>query len=443
MANYDAVLGTDELALNEFVRTVYDAAHDRLLKGTVPVSLPPLTVTAIEYDIASAPVVALRPSALVRQHREEQLRQLAGLTDQDIVAGAAAESRASFELTVDRLVAVVHYAGDPEPTQIEASVRAGLQLIVVSGGVMTPDLVTLTINIPDNPDLAEIVNRGLGPELIRLIEQNFLFPIQIPPIGLGNLQVASPVVATGDGRLLATTSVLPEQPDPAPLAGGWPDGTVFVAVLPKVLNGLLNEATAGQEITGHWEKRFDFFLFSITLKADFRARISEISIELVPGQKGQLHGAARVDVDVHFWAKNLTSFSATGVARPTVHATAAVNAANEVTVDLDSIDAISFDLDFKGVPAILDNLLETIVNGMAPLIIAAVRGEVAKLPPQPVTQIPELPIVLDGTTLVVTLKNVALTTLTTPDGKPCLAATGGAAVQVNPQTVKHTLVRAA
>ncbi|MEV6598680.1 hypothetical protein AB0M36_17745 [Actinoplanes sp. NPDC051346] len=440
MATYDAVIGTDEFALDEFVRAVYDATHDNLLTGSVPVSLPPLTVTAIDYDIATAPLISLRPSALVRQWREKQLRQVEGLADDAIAAAAAAESSASFDLTVRQLAVTVHYSGDQPPTRIDASVRAGLQLTVVAGGVMTPDLIALSVEIPDNPDLAEIVNRGLASKLMAVIE-TFLKPIQIPPIGLGNLHLAAPVVATGEGRLLATTSVLPDLPEAAPLVGAWPDHTLFVGVLPKVLDVLFNDALAATPITGHWEKRFDFVFFSITLKAEFTARVSQVALELVPGQKGQVRGTARIDVDARFWAKNLVSFSATGVARPTVHATAAVNGANEVTVDLDSIDAISFDLDFHGVPAILDNLLETIVNGLAPVIVKAVQGEIAKLPPQPVTKIPEITVPLNGTTVVVTLKNVDLATLGTPDGKTCLAATGGADVRVTPMAVKHNVAR--
>ncbi len=442
MANYDAVIGTDEFALNEFVRTVYDAAHSALLVGSVPVSLPPLTVTAIDYDIATTPVVSLQPSALVRRWREELLRRVDRLGEDEITATAAAESSASFEMFMQRVALTVHYAGDQPLTQIEASVRAGLQLIVVAGGMLTPDIVTLSVEISDNPDLAEIVNRGLAPKLMELIEDTFLAPVQIPPIGLGSLEMSPPVVATGQGRLLATSSVLPAQPEAAPLAGTWPDQTVFVAVVPGVLNALLNDALAAADpITGYWEKRFDFFFFSITLKAEFKARVSEVAIEPVPGQNGQLRGTARVGVDVHFWAKNLASFTATGVARPTVHVTAAVNAANEVTVDLDSIDAISLDLDFHGVPGILDNLLETIINGLAPLIVQAVQGEIAKLPPQAVTKIPQIPFAFNDMTVTVTLKNVALKTLATPDGKTCLAATGGADVKVSAPTIKHNLTR--
>jgi hypothetical protein len=74
---------------------------------------------------------------------------------------------------------------------------------------MTPSLVTLVIDVPGNPALSEIINHGLVPELMNLIGQTFLEPIRIPPLGLGSVQVAPPVIATGQGRSLATTALCP------------------------------------------------------------------------------------------------------------------------------------------------------------------------------------------------------------------------------------------
>jgi hypothetical protein len=441
MAIYDGVLGIDEPALNEFVRTVYEAAHDTVLTGSVAVSVPILGVTRIDYDVASVPVVSLAPSALVRDLHRSMLAVLDGLGEDEVEVAADAAAQASFGLRVQKLVVTVHYGAGTPPTRIDASLNAGLQMTVEAGGVLTPDLVTLTVDIPDNPDLTEIINRGLVPELIRLIEQTFLLPIRIPPLGLGSLQVAPPMVVTGQGRLLATTALLPTQPEPAPLAGAWPADTVFVALQPNVIAAALNEAVAGRMISDQWEKQYRAFFISITLHAEFRAAVSEISVEVVPGQDGQLSGTAKVDVSADFWAKNLPSFSATGTARPAVHVTAAVNAAGEVTVDLDSIDSVVFDLDFKGLPPFLDQFLEDIVNSLAPVIINAVQGDIAKLPPQPVARIPEIPIVLDDTTVVITLKDLDVTTIDTPDGKTCLAATGAADVRVTPRRVKHTVLR--
>jgi hypothetical protein len=338
----------------------------------------------------------------------------------------------------------VRYGGGDPPTRLEASLNAGLELIVDAEGMLTPDLVTLVVDIPANPALAEIVNRGLVPELIRLIEQTFLRPIRIPPLGLGALQVAPPVVATGEGQLLASTALLPTQPEAAPLAGAWPERTVFAAVDAKVVNALLDQEAEGKSFTGKWRNTFWVGPFPVTLVADYSGTLSQIDVDFVPGQQAQLGGTATIDATATIKIEGLPWLhpTAKATATPTVHVTTSVNAANEVIVKLDNIDEITFDIDIIGLPGFLDNLIEKIVNALGSNIADAVEKEIAKLPPFAVTRIPEIPIVLDDTTVVLTLKDVTLSTITTPDGKTCLAATGGAAVRVDPPAVKHNLVRA-
>jgi hypothetical protein len=141
---------------------------------------------------------------------------------------------------------------------------------------MTPSLVTLVIDVPGNPALSEIINHGLVPELMNLIGQTFLEPIRIPPLGLGSVQVAPPVIATGQGRSLATTALVPTVPDPAPLAGAWPQQTVFAAFDAAILNALINSQLAGQTFAGHWEKTFKTLLVSVTIKADYQVKVSNV-----------------------------------------------------------------------------------------------------------------------------------------------------------------------
>src|SRR5947209_2450222 len=66
MATYDGVVGIDEPALNQFVKSVYQAVHDEVLKGNVPVQISNVTVTSIDYGLASVPQILLTPLALVR-----------------------------------------------------------------------------------------------------------------------------------------------------------------------------------------------------------------------------------------------------------------------------------------------------------------------------------------------------------------------------------------
>jgi hypothetical protein len=431
MPNYDAVIGIDEAALNEVILSVYEATHDLLLTGSLPIALPALSVTRIDYDLATAPTVTLAPSADVREWHRALLDQLAGGSADQVAATA---SRASFELVVPRVDLTFHFS-DGDPTRFEASLHAGLQMIVESGGVLTPDLVTLRVEVPGNPAMTQIVNRGVVPELTRLIEQTFLRPLRIPPLGLGSLQVAPPAVATGEGRLLATTTLLPEQPGTAPLAGAWPERKAFVAVRAPLLNRLLDNAAAAYPVTGDWSTQIRLLPVDVTVTAEYTARFSHFSLDVVPGQNGRLHGSARIDVDLHLWAKPVGwSFDGTATAHPTVRVTASVNAAGEVVIKLDRVEAVTFDFDINGVPAFLDNLLRIVVNALAPVITAAVEGQIAKLPPQPVTRIPDFRIPLEEATVVVALQDVQISTLSTPDDKVCLATTGGATVRLEPHT---------
>ena len=430
MANYDAVIGIDGAALNEVIRSVYEATHDLLLTGSLPIALPALSVTRIDYDLATTPQVTLAPSSEVRDWQRALLGEIPGTDPAQAEQAAATASRASFELLVPRVDLTFHFA-DGDPTRFEASLHAGLQMVVESGGVLTADLVTARIDIPGNPVLTQVVNRGLIPELTKLLEQNFLRPLRIPPLGLGTLQVAPPVVATGEGRLLATTALQPAQPDPATLAGKWPPA--FVAVRAPLLNRLLDNVAAAYPVTGVWSTQIRVLPVDVTVNAEYTARFSGFSLDVLPGENGRLRGTARIDVDLHLWAKPVGwSFDGTATAHPTVRVTASVNAANEVVLKLDMIESVTFDFDFNGVPAFLDNMLRIVINTLAPVIAAATEGQVAKMPPQPITRIPDFRIPLDDATVVVTLPDVKISTLTTPDGKTCLATTGRVAVRLEP-----------
>jgi hypothetical protein len=436
MPKYDAVIGIDEPALNEVVSSVYEATHDLLLTGSLPIALPALSVTRIDYDLASAPVVTLAPSAEVRNWQRALLDPIAG---GDAEQAAATASRASFELLVPKVDLTFHYS-DGEPTAFEASLHAGVQMVVESGGVLTADLVTARIEVPGNPALTQIVNRGVVPELTRLIEQTFLRPLRIPPLGLGTLQIAPPVVATGEGRLLATTALHPAQPETATLAGKWPANKAFVAVREPLLNALLDNAAAAYPVTGDWSTQIRLFPADITVSAEYTARFSNFSVDVLPGEKGRLQGTARIDVDLHLWVKPVGwSFDGTATAHPTVRVTASVSAANEVVLKLDRLESVTFDFDFNGVPAFLDDVLRVVVNALAPVIAAAAEGQITRMPPQPVTRIPDFRIPLAEATAVVTLQDVQISTLTTPDGMSCLTTTGGVVVRLEPHTFRpHT-----
>lgn len=437
MATYDGVVGIDEPALNQFVKSVYQAVHDEVLKGNVPVRISNVTVTSIDYDIASVPQISLTPSALVRAMRRETFADL-GLQDAALDEAADAHSKASLGLTIQTLAVGLHYA-DGAVTQLQASVRAGLEVVVETDGDMTPSLVTLVIDVPGNPALFEIINHGLVPELMNLIEQTFLEPIRIPPLGLGSVQVAPPVIATGQGRLLATTALVPTVPDPAPLAGAWPQQTVFAAFDAAILNALINSQLAGQTFAGHWEKTFKILLVSVTIKADYQVKVSNVALEVVPEQDGQLRGTADLDIFVNLKASNFASFTADATATPTARVTVSITSDNQVVAKLNGFDRVKLHFDFHNVPPVIDGILDLIVKALGPQIVGVLNSALSTLPAQPITKIPSIPIVVEGKTVVITLKDLAVTTLQTPDNKTLLAVTGGADVVLTPLIADHTV----
>jgi len=433
MTLYDGVIGADEPALNKFVQSVYEALHDVAFKGTVTLPKPQVGVSAISYDVASAPQISLSPSALVQQ------RYRAMFTAMNVPAGsldnaAAAQSQASLGLTIETLNVAVDHADGTAPNEFQASVQAGVEVTVETAGVMTVSVTTLEINVPGDPVLSELINQLLVPELIGMINM-FLEPVQIPPLGLGAVQMSPPTVGTGDGRLLATTALAPAVPEAAPLQGGWPQQVAFAAVDTALLDALLDAATAGKPIQGHWQKTYQFWPFSLTVNADYSATVSQFAVNFVPGQNGRLQGTAQIHGTIHLWGK-LFSITANLSATPTVQATASIFG-NELLIKLDSLDNVTVTLDIHNLPSILDGVITDIVNALGAQISAALTPVIAALPPQPITKIPSIPITVKDETVVITLQNLGITTIQTQDGKTLLAMSGAANVVVNPPMPQH------
>ena len=277
-------------------------------------------------------------------------------------SAAAAQSQASFGLTVQTLNVAVDYADGTTPTQFQASVQAGLEVTVETAGVMTPSITTLVINVPGDPVLSELINQLLVPELTGVIN-TFLEPVRIPPLGLGAVQLSPPTVVTGHGRLLATTALAPAVPEVAPLEGGWPQRVAFAAVDAALVNALLDVATAGKPVQGHWQKTYKLGPISVTVNADYSAAVSQFAVNIVPGQNGRLQGTAQLQGTVHLYGK-LFSLTAGLTATPTAQATVSISG-NELMAKLDGLDNITITLDIHNLPGFLDGVISDIVNASA------------------------------------------------------------------------------
>jgi hypothetical protein len=434
MSLYNGVVGIDEPALNQFVQSVYQALHDAALKGTVKLETPQFEVAAIGYDVASAPQVSLSPSALVEQRYRAMLAAM-NVPAENIDSAAAAQSQASFGLTIETLRVSLDRADGSTLAEFQASVQAGLEVTVESGGVMTPSVTTLVINVPGDPVLSELINQVLVPELIGVINRTFLEPIRVPPLSLGTVPLSPPAVVTGEGRLLATTALAPAVPEAAPLQGGWPRGTAFAAVDTTLVNTLLDAAVVGKDLTGHWQKTYRIGFISVTVNADYSVNLSQFAANFVPGHSGQLQGTAQLQGTVHLWGK-LFSVTANVSAAPTLRATASISG-NELMLKLDGLDNIKVTLDVHNLPGFLDAVISDIANALGAQISAALNPVIVGSPPQPIEKIPSIPITVKGQTAVITLQNLDVTTIQTPDGKTLLAVTGEPDVTVNPPMTQH------
>jgi hypothetical protein len=177
----------------------------------------------------------------------------------------------------------------------------------------------------------------------------------------------------------------------------------------------------------------------VTVMADYQVKVSNVALEVVPGQDGQLRGTADLDVFVNFKVSNLGSFTADATATPTARVTVSITSDNQMVANLNGLDSVELAFDFHNVPPVIDGILNLIVDALGPQIVAVLNSALSTLPAQPITKIPSIPIIVQGKTVVITLKDLDVTTLQTPDSKTLLAVTGGADVVLNLVVISHTV----
>jgi len=237
-----------------------------------------------------------------------------------------------------------------------------------------------------------------------------------------------------------TSALAPGTAQPAPTGGAWPANTVFVTVDTPVLQQLVSNLVADRSFTGHWSATYRVLFVSITVQADYAVRVSDVSLDLVPGGNGELTGTAKLDVDVQLYAKNLASFSAHAVAKPRVRVRASIQPDNQVVVKLEAVENIHLDFAFSNVPPVFNTLLTAIVNALGPEITALVASAIPSLPAQPVTKVPAVPLPLQDGQLILTMADLKLQTLSTPDAKTMLAVTGRADAVFKEAANEHSVL---
>jgi hypothetical protein len=434
MPGYDVVAGIDGPALTEFVTAAYTAAHTPVLTGSYALNLPAIGIASIDYDVASVPVLTLEPSQLARRQALAAMARTGVGTEAEREAAADAQASGTIGLSVEKLELRVHYTAAGAPvTDVEASLE-GVVEVITDGGVLTPRVTAITIDVPGDPQLTQIVDFGLAKLLIDVINTNLFAPIRISPISADGVTLSPPVVTTGAGRLLVTTALAPALADPAPLNGAWPAGTAFAAVDAEVVDALVDAALA-KPITGTWSTGIPLVG---TLTGHYSVTVADVALAVVPGQVGKLRGAAKVSGTAQFGLPGLFSVTANITAAPVVDVTASVSPLNQLQVKINQLESLTpITLDLHNVAAFIDHILSGIVNAFGNQIADAVNGAVAGLPDITVTSIPQIPITIGGDRIVLTLTDTAVTTVAAPDGRALLGLTGGASVQVVPLAAPH------
>ncbi len=407
MALYNGIVGIDERALNGFITGAYDCTRKSVFHGTVPVAHLRLGhLESVEYDVATTPRVLLSPSGLI----------------------PGAGSQASFELVVDQMAIVLHYAGGLPATTVEGAVRAGAELIADSNGYLVPRLTGAIVDIPNEPTLEDIINKVALPFVERYVRDELLAPIRVPPLGYGRVNLSSPTVRTGDGRLTATASIAPAVADAA-TSGPWPDGRIFIAADFDLVNKVASQFTATQR--GTWSKKVDFGIGTTTLKADYTATVTGLTLSPVQSRPDQLAASAVVTVDVHCYAKNLFSLNAKGSTKAGVTAKA-VFADNSLAIQFVELKEFTLNLDIKKVARLLDKQISNFIAANVLALRGPLSATLAAQPPLQVGALPSFELDLCGTTIKIQVADPRVATIVAPDGRTLVSASGVPEVQSAP-----------
>lgn len=405
MDAFDAVIGLDEQSLNGFIGAVYGVAREEVFHRVVKVGdlgFEPLE--AVEIDVATVPRISL---------------STAGSR-----AGGPA-SAAGLELAVDRLTLTLHYAGDLAPTTLECSVRAPVTVAADERGVLLPQLGAVVVDIPHEAKLSEVVNKLLVPSVDRLVRERVLGAIRVPPVRYEGITMTSPVLSSGSGRLLATSSVAPATTAAAPVTWRWPDGRVFVAVDFELLNRLAETVVPTIEpVSGRWSTTFKIGLLRSTLKVDYSGTLTRLELAPVPGHPERITGTAEIATSLQAHAKNLGSASGKGITRVGVEGAAVFTSGTTLAIQLVGLGEFVPDIDINNCPPWLERQYGKAATAIGVALRGAISSKLAARPPIEIGRLPSFPMDLPGTELVIAVSRPVIATIAAPDGRSLLAATG-------------------
>lgn len=413
--NYDIAAGMDNPTLNVVVAQVYKALYPNLLKNSINVGA--VGISSVAFDINAAPTVDLAPSAAAKAYFEDAIATnkygATGNLDEDskqVLLNLA--DAASFNVAIPSIALTINYTSGAQPTTVNGSVAGAItiQAINQSGqNLLTVQLMSATISIPADPDMAGLLNNAFVPLLIPYLNAKVLDPIQIPALQYKSLQVSMPLPVVAAPYLTAYSALGATQPD-IPGAYNWPTGCVYIA-----LDVAAMQAAAGIIFPLGPSTGFNWDIISGEVGAQVLGP-NPIFINPDGSLTATMVANASAQLTLHTpnWLPNVSfgpsaTATLTGILLPSVN-----NGELELSIEGVPIPTFSFDW---GIPSWINWLFDPIEDALAAALNAVLQpllSQVLTFPPIPILSLPTISFNFEGTQISINIVNA------TPSGQNSL-----------------------
>jgi hypothetical protein len=439
--SFDVAAGADVETVNALSSSVFSGTYPKVFKGAL--SVGQLGIESVSYDIEKAPRFMLRPSVMVADSFRENC--CAGLSAEHLELAALEAAQASFEATFEPVSVTVNFKDQAKLGPVSGVVRASALAEVLTDNSLTIRLVSGQISIPNVPaPILDALNKAFVPLLIDYLNRTVLSPIKIPAISFLGISFTKPEVITLPDTLLAFSAMQPSPlliPPPSP----WPSKAAFVCTDALALNEVANRALDQLKIGGGWDWGCDIGICDLKLHAGYSVRLLNASFNLKPGSGNRITGSVSFDGRANFEGKCgffNPDFKARITGSGTV--TAAVVVRNQkIYVIFESLDDINLTINLFDLPSYLSPLtfvLTALINAFSPVVSGAITSALRGTDFE-VYKIPTISFSITDIPFEVTLKDLALSTISGPGSIPLLTVTGLADVR-SPRyklTITHSL----
>lgn len=423
--HYDVAGGADDAALNAVSQAVYTGVYPKVFKGTIHVGQD--NIQSFDYDIKSAPVFTLEPSAQLSELHRARLKS--AVKPNKLTASVEEASQATFDTLFSSVDLKLVYE-DNTNTAVSGSLEASGQVRVNADSTLSLQLLKGTMTIPGEDALSQILNKVCIPMLIDYLNREIFSPIIIPPLKFYDVTLTLPVILVQNKTLLSF-SVLSSPASPShvtpPPPGNWPSGKVFLGPDVPLLNATADGYLKEESITGTWKYNISIPLVcNLGLTANYRIEMGNVRFQL--GSQNSVTGSMDATAAAGFSGDCgifKPSFSASAAASPKL--TASISAlGSQVYLTILNVDDINFKIEFSGVPDYVNDVLSEIASAFGDVLAAALN--VLKGLTIPVFTIPAINFAIAGISFSVELTQLQLSNTSAPGGVRLAMVTGLARV---------------